>query len=557
MELINQHTKKIMEGCKERARKAGLQFEDESLEYIVTNRDLLELTPKLMIPTLYDYWVHDVEVLKEQGRYELYPNNPYETVINTRPAISFYNDNNPDWMNVMIFYHVLAHIDFFQNNLYYRHTWDYDFTGRALSDKRMIAKLRSEKGRWVDYVIEFARSIDNLVGYHEMLSRLNRPVKTNSTRMLDYYFDVFLQSEKKKEIHKYIKEIERYNQCIKENRAHGQKAFFAEVLKKYPEFEALFKKSLGKKDDQKIDLMQYLLENSGFLSKEKNSWMKPVIELVRNTSLFFQPQIRTKIMNEGWASYWHETLFLQDDRIKGHEVDFARTHARVTSMPRVGLNPYALGTRLFYYIEEDANKGKYSIQFRKLLDAREREAYDAKTGNGKDFIYKLRENIDDFTFINTFVDQDFINRYKLFVAGRRLNQTRGVIEYYVKSRKAEDYRKMLLDGLYHPPHITIDQNKTNNGNLYLVHHFEGKPLVRDFINNTMLGIEYLWGAPVQLETNEVVHVEASQPPLSIAGLTLPVKLEKKEKEIKWQQVVYTMKDRKLSKEIIKAETLDG
>ena len=50
MELINQHTKNIMEGCKERARAAGLQFEDESLEYIVTNRDLLELSPKVMIP---------------------------------------------------------------------------------------------------------------------------------------------------------------------------------------------------------------------------------------------------------------------------------------------------------------------------------------------------------------------------------------------------------------------------------------------------------------------------------------------------------------------------
>ena len=145
MELINQHTKRIMEGCKERAREAGLRFEDETLEYIVTNRDLLELSPKVMIPTLYDYWVHDVEVLKEKGRYELYPNNPYETVINTRPAISFYNDNNPDWLNVMIFYHVLAHIDFFQNNLFFRHTWDYDFTGQALSDKRMIAKLRSEQ----------------------------------------------------------------------------------------------------------------------------------------------------------------------------------------------------------------------------------------------------------------------------------------------------------------------------------------------------------------------------------------------------------------------------
>jgi hypothetical protein len=89
-----------------------------------------------MIPTLYDYWVHDVEVLKEKGKYELYPGNPYETVINTRPAISFYNDNNPDWLNVMIFYHVIGHIDFFQNNLYFRHTWDYDFNGEALSDKR-------------------------------------------------------------------------------------------------------------------------------------------------------------------------------------------------------------------------------------------------------------------------------------------------------------------------------------------------------------------------------------------------------------------------------------
>ncbi len=155
MELISQKTKMIMEGCKERARAVGLSFEDETLEYLVTNRDMLELTPKMMIPTLYDYWVHDVEVLREKGKYELYPGNPYETVINTRPAISFYNDNNPDWLNVMIFYHVLGHIDFFQNNLYFSQTWDYDLTGQALADKRLISRLRSEHGRWVDYVIDF------------------------------------------------------------------------------------------------------------------------------------------------------------------------------------------------------------------------------------------------------------------------------------------------------------------------------------------------------------------------------------------------------------------
>ena len=536
-----------MEGCKQRALDAGLSFQDETLEYIVSNRDLLELTPKVMIPTLYDYWVHDVEVLKEKGRYELYPNNPYETVINTRPAISFYNDNNPDWMNVMIFYHVLAHIDFFQNNLYFRHTWDYDFTGRALSDKRMISSLRSEKGRWVDYIIEFSRGIDNLVGYHDELSRLHRAPRSGQSKMIDYYFDVFLQSIKKVKTNEYIKELERYNECLRENRELGEKAFFSDVFRKHPEFDALYKKALKEKPERSLDLMEYILENSTFLAREKNSWIKPVVEVVRKTSIFFQPQIRTKIMNEGWASYWHEKLFLQDDRIEGHEVDFARTHAGVTSMPRVGLNPYALGMRLFYYIEQLADKGKYSIEFRRLLDSREREQFDADTGQGNDFLFKLRDNYNDFMFINTFVDQDFINQYKLFVAGRRLNQQRGVWEYYVKSRSADSYRQMVLDTLYHPPCIDIDLEKSNNSDLYLSHRFEGKPLVKDFIANTMLGIEYLWGAPVKLETSEVVPSDSSQAQLTIPGLTLPLENDPQPREIKWQRVRYTMKDRKLSK----------
>jgi stage V sporulation protein R len=269
MELIDQHSKKIMEGCKKRARDVGLSFRDESLEYIVTNRDLLELSPKGMIPTLYDYWVHDVEVLKEKGKYELYPGNPYETVINTRPAISYYNDNNPDWLNVMIFYHVIGHIDFFQNNLYFQHTWDYDFTGEALSDKRMIAILRSEYGRWVDYIIEFSRSIDNLVGYFDELTRFNHKPKSSRAKKLDYYFDVFLQQEKKVHITEYIKEIERYNETIKSQDKLGEQTFFSEIDHKYPEFQSLYNKSLTKKAEKRLDLLQYLMENSELFEQRR------------------------------------------------------------------------------------------------------------------------------------------------------------------------------------------------------------------------------------------------------------------------------------------------
>jgi stage V sporulation protein R len=205
---------------------------------------------------------------------------------------------------------------------------------------------------------------------------------------------------------------------------------------------------------------------------------------------------------------------------------------------------------LFYYIEQLADKGKYSIEFRRLTDARKRKQFDAHTGGGKDFLFKLRDNFNDFMFINTFVDQDFINQYKLFVTGRRLNEQRGVWEYYVKSRSADSYRQMLLDTLYHPPWIEIDHEKSKNSDLYLIHRFEGKPLVKEYIANTMLGIEYLWGAPVKLETSEVVQAQPSQARLPIPGLTMPLGDERRTQEIKWQRVRYTMKDRKLSKENI-------
>ena len=553
MELINQHTKKIMEGCKERARKAGLKFQDETLEYIVTNRDLLELSPKIMIPTLYDYWVHDVEVLKEKGKYELYPSNPYETVINTRPAISFYNDNNPDWLNVMIFYHVLGHIDFFQNNLFFRQTWDYDFTGSALSDKRHISRLRSEKGRWVDYIIEFARGIDNIVSYHHELSELHKEPVNRFSNKIDYYFDVFIQKEKKYSVAKYIKEVERYNKCIQKNKQTGETEFFSKVEKDYPEFKSLFKKYMDDDERKSNDLLQFLINNSEFINKPENKWMQSVLEVVRKTSIFFQPQIRTKIMNEGWASYWHETLFLTDDRIKGHEVEFARVNAGVTSMPRVGLNPYALGMRMFYYIEELANKGKYSFDFFKILDSHQRKKYDASTNKGREFIFKVRENLSDFTFITNFLDQDFLTKHNIFVAGKRMNQAKMVWEYYVKSKKVEDYRKMILDTLYHPPRIEIDLQKTKNRTLYLVHKFEEKPLVKEYIQNTMMGIEYLWGGPVQLETSEAIisRPAPTQPQQAITTLFYPGQQDKPEKpKIRWQRVVYTMYEKKLTKRVI-------
>jgi len=543
MELISQHAKKIMEGCKERAFDAGLSFGDESLEYIVTNRDFLQLSPKNMIPTLYDYWVQDVEVLREQGQYELYPSNPYETVINTRPPISFYNDNNPDWLNVMIFYHVIGHIDFFQNNLFFRHTWDYDFSGKALSDKRLIAKLRSEKGRWVDYIIEFSKSIDNLVGYFGLLSDLSGNRDREKLSMVDFYFDFFLQDQPENSVAVYVQEIEEYNKYVRDYPGDGEGRFVDNVKSRYGEFESFYKKALKeKKKGGRLDLLQFLMENSEFLNREENSWMKTVIEVIRTTSLYFQPQIRTKILNEGWASYWHEELFLQDDRIKGHEVEFAIVNAKVTSMPRVGLNPYALGMRLFSHLKSQADKGRMSFDFDRLSSQSGRSKYDMQTGEGKAFIFAVRENFSDSMFTNSFIDQGFVDKYRLFVAGKRLNKERMTWEYYVKSRKAEQYKEMISDSLYHPPSVVVNVDESNT--LILNHVFEKKPLVRDYIEATLIGVEFLWGGKVCLYTSEPEPVKEEPDNVRTASQeTVP-------RSIAWQRFRYTMKDRKMTRVLV-------
>jgi len=532
MYLIDQHTKKIMEECKERARAAGLSFDNETLEYIVTNRDMINLGPKNMIPTLYDYWVHDVEVLKEQGKYKLYPGNPYETVINSRPAISFYNDNNPDWLNIMIFYHVLAHIDFFQNNVLFENLRTDDFVGLALADKRLIENFRSTYGRWVDYVIEFSRSIDNITGYFRMLPRQGLISGKQLTSKLNFYFEIFLQEIIKVPQGQIFKEIERYNHIGQSNLELAESVFFSEVRVKYPEFQAKYENYIPS-ENESTDIMDFICKHSPFLKKDQNRWMQSVMTIIRNTSLYFAPQIRTKIINEGWASYWHDELFRSDDRIAGHEVDYARINAGVTAISRVGLNPYAIGMRLIQHVEELADKGKINYDFQKINDANGRLDYNKKTGKGKEAIFSLRKKFSDFMLLNTFIDQDFINDHDLFVVGKRVNEEKGVYEYYIKSKKADDYKKMIIDSLYHPALIKVDVGRTDDENLYLVHVFEGKQIYKPYIADTLIGIEFLWGGKVYFETTEIVRDQETS--------------ADEEPSFSYRKILYTMENKKITK----------
>lgn len=529
MELISQKMKQEMEECKIMARAAGLQFDDNTLEYIVTNRDLLELSPKVMIPTLYDYWVHDVEVIQNHWRYEVFPSNPYETVINTRPAISFYNQDNADWFNVMIFYHVLGHIDFYQNNVFFRNTWDDDFVGQALADKRLINRIRQEQGeekRWVDYVIEFSRAIDNLVGYYpelEEADKLDSPgVLGAISEKVNFYFGQFLKGlydAGSLELNFYYGEIDRFNDCLERfGKPKCEMAFFDDnrLRGRFPEFQETFRKWRDKERKPKPkDIFEYLWEHSDVLSKEKNKWMKDVMQVVRRTSLYFQPQRRSSIANEGWASFWHQRLFVPDKRIQTHEVDYAKVDSGVTASPRMGINPYATGMHLFEFIEDLARKGKLSRDYQLLKNIESRRRYDRQRGEAyaRTTLFDVKNHINDELLINFLSDddfQDFVDRYRLFTIGIRPHPEKwDRAEVYIKSKSGKKYRELLNGLLYHPPYIVINEDKAKDGELYLDHVYEGRSLNQKYIPAVLVGLEFFWGKRVRLETTEYKGVRPS------------------------------------------------
>ncbi len=97
-----------------------------------------------------------------------------------------------------------------------------------------------------------------------------------------------------------------------------------------------------------IDLLAFI----GEMALNLEDWERDLIEIVRQESFYFMPQIRTKIMNEGWASFWHYRLMHNLDLPQKYHIPFIKSHNQVVR-PHLGrVNPYHLGFYLFSKIEE-------------------------------------------------------------------------------------------------------------------------------------------------------------------------------------------------------------
>src|SRR3954468_23614257 len=74
------------------------------------------------LPGRFSHWTHGRAYQQIKTQYDYGLSKIYELVINTNPAYAFLLENNSVLQNMVVAAHVLAHVDFFKNNLYFEHS---------------------------------------------------------------------------------------------------------------------------------------------------------------------------------------------------------------------------------------------------------------------------------------------------------------------------------------------------------------------------------------------------------------------------------------------------
>jgi stage V sporulation protein R len=54
------------------------------------------------------------------------------------------------------------------------------------------------------------------------------------------------------------------------------------------------------------DILRFLIDHAPL-----ENWQRDVLAIVRDEAYYFAPQAQTKIMNEGWATYWHSKIMTE------------------------------------------------------------------------------------------------------------------------------------------------------------------------------------------------------------------------------------------------------
>jgi len=217
-------------------------------------------------------------------------------------------------------------------------------------------------------------------------------------------------------------------------------------------------------------------------------WQRDIISIVRDEMYYFLPQMQTKIMNEGWASYWHARIMREMDLTMAEQIEFAKLHSGVVSPgSRRQINPYYVGVKILEDIERrwDEPTGE------------EKKIYGRRGGEGRAKIFEVRELENDVSFLRNYLTEDLVEELDLYIYRREGD------EWVIVEKDWRKVRDALVDSMtnFGFPYIVVeDGDHRGNRELYLKHRFEGREMDIPYAEKTLQHVYRLWGRPVHLET---------------------------------------------------------
>jgi stage V sporulation protein R len=455
----------------EYARAEGLDFPEVCFIMLDFNQ-MNQVAAYDGFPSRYPHWRFGMEYERLRKSYAYGLHRIYEMVINTDPCYAYLLASNLPIDQKLVMAHVYGHADFFKNNFWFSHTnrrmLD-DMANHATRIRRYIDKQGLDE---VETFIDRCLSLDNLIDVHGPgIARLPSRVEpesqaeTSTGRLPSdrQYMDEYINPPEYLEAHR-------------------------ERLKKEQQKEYKFPANPQR------DVLLFLLEYAPL-----SGWQQDLLGIIRDESYYFSPQRQTKIMNEGWATYWHSHIMTRHALRPSELIDYADHHSGTVATSPGRLNPYKLGVELFRDIEDRWNRGAFGPEYEECEDQRVRANWDRQLGEGMKKIFEVRRIYNDVGFIDEFLTPEFAHQHQLF--SFRYNPHGN--HYEIESREFEDIKRQLLFQLtnFGDPIIEVtDANYQNRGELYLIHHWEEIDLRLDYAQATLENLQALWGRPVHIET---------------------------------------------------------
>ncbi len=457
------------------ARDYGLDFWDVEFE-ILDYKKMQEVAAFGGFPVRYPHWRFGME-FEHLSKSHIYGfSKIYEMVINNNPAYAYLLEGNSLVDQKMVIAHVLGHCDFFKNNYFFSKTNRRMIDGMANHATRVRRHIERLGIEMVESFIDSCLCIENLIDPMSPFITRRAPERS--------------EKEKQKQAEESA-EIPRIRAKSYMDKFINPPDYLDQQRRK---MERERDKPLKNPAEPERDVLQFLLQNAPL-----EGWERDILEIIREEAYYFAPQRQTKVLNEGWAAYWHSKIMTEKALKASEIIDYADHNAGVLATAPGQWNPYKVGIELLRHVEERWDKGRFGSEWNDCQSLDERRNWDKRLGLGRKKIFEVRRLYSDVTFIDEFFTTDFCQQNKFFSFS--LNERTG--NYEIDSREFHKIKHKILFQLtnFGDPFILVeDANHDNRGELLIRHRHEGTDLQGDHARGTLAALVRIWRRPVNLLT---------------------------------------------------------